>query len=181
MPTTPLADDSRPAAPPPTYTGFTTRLFAYLFLLSLCFSLGGLQNHLGPLQRAIASGVGAVARGLGEAADTHGSIIQLPGKALEINHECTGIFVLLVYSTFVLAYPATWPQRASGIASGWAALLTINFARLVALTLIAARRPTWFDYSHEYFFQGLFIAVLAFLGSVWTEQVRRAVVSRVPG
>jgi exosortase/archaeosortase family protein len=81
--------------------------------------------------------------------------------------------------TFVLAYPAPWIQRLSGIAIGLVTLMGINVARLIVLTVIASRYPDWFGYFHEYFFQGLFIALLAFLASVWTEQVRRATVGRI--
>lgn len=181
MSTTSASTPSGTARRRPTFSGFAVRLFFNLFGLSLCFSLGSLQTYLGPVQRLMAQGVVVAARGLGAEATVQGAVIQVPEKALEINHECTGIFVLLVYIAFVLAYPAPWTQRASGVAIGCIVLNAVNFARLVVLTLIAGWWPDWFDYSHEYFFQGVFIALLAFLGSVWTEQVRRAVLRRVPG
>ena len=163
---------------PPTFSAFAFRLLAYLFLVSLLFSLGGLHLRFGPVQEFMASAVTAGANALGANASVTGSIIKLDRAALEINHECTGIFVLLVYATFVTAYPASWRQRAYGIATGFVVLTTVNIARLIVLTSIADRYPGWFAYFHEYFFQGLFIALLAFLASIWTEQVRRAAIRR---
>jgi exosortase/archaeosortase family protein len=160
--------------PPPSFSSFVLRLLGYLFVVSLAFSLGGLHLRLGPVQKAMAAAVTTGANALGAGAERHGTLIRLGGAALDINHECTGVFVLIVYATFVLAYPAPWSQRASGIALGLSVLTAVNVGRLIALTVIASRRPTWFAYFHEYFFQGLFIALLAFLASVWTEQVRRA-------
>jgi archaeosortase B (VPXXXP-CTERM-specific) len=154
-------------------------LFLYLFLVSLCFSLGGLHLRLGGFQHLIAVTVASAANRLGAGATVDGSIIQVAHTALEINHECTAIFVLLVFATFVLAYPAPWTQRLTGIAAGAIVLTAVNVARLIALTVIASRRPDWFAYFHEYFFQGLFIALLAFLGAVWTERVRRALLVRI--
>jgi archaeosortase B (VPXXXP-CTERM-specific) len=116
---------------------------------------------------------------LGAGAEVESTIIRARYAALDINHECTGIFVLLVYAMFVLAYPAPWGHRVSGIAIGFGVLMAINLGRLVVLTLIASNYPSWFAYFHEYFFQGLFIALLAFLASLWTEQVRRATVGRL--
>jgi archaeosortase B (VPXXXP-CTERM-specific) len=116
---------------------------------------------------------------LGADSVVSGTIIKAQHAALEINHECTGVFVLLVYAMFVLAYPAPWWHRFTGIAIGTGVLTGINIARLIVLTLIASRYPSWFAYFHEYFFQGLFIALLAFLASIWTEQVRRATVGRL--
>jgi archaeosortase B (VPXXXP-CTERM-specific) len=164
---------------PPTFAGFAVRLLGYLFAVSLLFSLGELHLKMGPLQEAIAAAVTAGANGLGAEATRTGTIIRLDQAALEINHECTGVFVLLVYATFVLAYPAPWKQRFYGVTLGLAILSGINVARLIALAVIASRSPSWFAYFHEYFFQGLFIALLAFLASVWTEQVRRATLRRV--
>lgn len=165
---------SAPAGPPPTFTGFVVRLLVYLFLVSLLFSIVQLHLHMQPLQEVMAALVGAGANLFGAQAEVNGTIIKAQHAALEINHECTGVFVLLVYAMFVLAYPAPWWQRFTGIAVGTTVLTAINIARLIALTLIASRYPDWFGYFHEYFFQGLFIALLAILASVWTEQVRRA-------
>lgn len=163
------------------FTAFAVRLLAYLFVVSLFFSLGALHQRLGPVQRGIASMVTGGANVLGANATVLGSIIRLDGAALDINHECTGIFVLLVYSTFVVAYPASWRQRLSGTAIGLLVLMGVNVARLILLTVIASRYPDWFAYFHEYFFQGVFIALLAFLASIWTEQVRRASLNGIPG
>jgi archaeosortase B (VPXXXP-CTERM-specific) len=168
-----------PPERPPTFSGFVVRLLVYLFLSSLLFSLGGIHQRMEPIQSAMANVVVAGANQLGADASLNGTIIKVQNSALEINHECTGVFVLLVYAMFVLAYPAPWSHRLSGIAIGLGTLTAINIARLIVLTMIASRYPTWFAYFHEYFFQGLFIALLALLASIWTEQVRRATVGRI--
>lgn len=178
-----MAQEKKPTAANeqmPSFAGFATRLFLYLFLVSLLFSVGNLHESLLPLQELLAAGATAGANLAGAGARLHGTIIRTDHAALDINHECTGIFVLLVYTMFVLAYPAPWRNRLSGAAVGWLTLNVVNLARLVLLTFIASRRPEWFAYFHEYFFQGLFIALLAILASIWTEQVRRATVPSVP-
>lgn len=172
---------SRPTNGSPTFSGFAIRLALYLFAASLLFSVGGLHQRLLPLQKAMAAAVSAGANMLGAHSTQRASIVQLDQAALEINHECTGIFVLLVYAVFVIAYPAPWLQRASGILVGAVVLTLVNVSRLVALTVIVSRYPAMFGYFHEYFFQGVFIALLAALASVWTEQVRRAAERKVSG
>lgn len=159
---------------PPTFSGFAIRLVLYLFAISLLFSLGQLHLYMQPVQRLIARLAAAGANVIGAEAEVHGFIIQAAHAGLEINHECTGVFVLLVYGAFVLAYPAGWLQRLSGLAVGAVVLMLVNVSRLIALTAIASRSPSLFGYFHEYFFQGVFIALLALLASLWTEQVRRA-------
>jgi len=180
MPTSPSRPNRRDGAEkPPTFTAFAIRLLAYLFAVSLFFSLGELHLRMGPLQRGIAATVTAGGNALGAQATRNGTVIRLEQTALDINHECTGVFVLLVYATFVFAYPAPWRERLYGVTLGLIVLMGINVARLIALVVIASRSPGWFAYFHEYFFQGLFIALLAFLASMWTEQVRRATLRRV--
>jgi archaeosortase B (VPXXXP-CTERM-specific) len=166
---------------PRAFTMFALRLLGYLFAVSLLFSLGGLHQRLRPVQDWMAAVVASGANVMGANATEMGSIIRLEHAALDINHECTGVFVLLVYGTFVLAYPASWLQRLSGMAVGVVVLMGVNVGRLIVLAVIASRYPDWFAYFHEYFFQGVFIALLAFLASIWTEQVRRAALSSVPG
>ena len=165
---------------PPTFAGFVVRLLAYLFLASLAFSIGELHLHMRPIQTTMASTVTWMANLFDARATASGTIISTPHNALDINHECTGVFVLLVYAMFVLAYPASWLQRLRGIAIGLVTLTVINVLRLAVLTVIASEFPEWFAYFHEYFFQGLFIALLAVPASLWTEQVRRATVRQLP-
>jgi archaeosortase B (VPXXXP-CTERM-specific) len=174
----PAAERTKGGAPP-SFTAFTLRLLLYLFLVSLLFSLGGLHTRMEPVQKWIARAAGAGANLFGAEATVTDTIIRLDRAALEINHECTGVFVLLVYAMFVLAYPAPWQQRLSGVILGATLLTAVNVGRLVALTWIASQKPALFAYFHEYFFQGVFVALLAFLASVWTEQVRRATLRRV--
>lgn len=179
MPRDTLPAKREQATQAPSFAGFVVRLLGYLFLASLSVSLGSLHLRMGPVQRWMASTVTTAANQIGAEAQVSDTTIRLPSAALDINHECTGIFVILVYAMFVLAYPAPWRQRVYGIAFGLAVLTAVNVGRLILLTVIASTRPGWFAYFHEYFFQGLFIALLAFLASIWTEQVRRATAAQL--
>jgi archaeosortase B (VPXXXP-CTERM-specific) len=150
------------------------RFLAYLFAASLAFSLGKAHEYLEPVQVAIASGAALGARVLGDDAKADGPFIAVQDfPAIYINHECTGIFVLVIYAAFLLAYPASWLQRLVGIVFGIAVLQLVNIARLSALTVIAARWPDLFDYFHEYIWQGIFVAMLALLVAIWIDTVNR--------
>lgn len=150
------------------------RFLAYLFGASLAFSLFKAHEYLEPLQTAIASGAALGARLLGDEASASGAFITVHDyQAIFINHECTGIFVLVIYAAFLLAYPASWLQRLVGIAVGVTVLEVVNVARLSILTMIAARWPQLFDYFHEYIWQGIFVAMLALLVASWIDTVNR--------
>jgi exosortase/archaeosortase family protein len=150
------------------------RFLGYLFAASLAFSLGKAHEYLGPLQSAISWCAVIGARALGDSAVADGAFINIHGyPAIFINHECTGIFVLVIYAAFLLAYPASWLARAAGILVGVTILQVVNVARLSALTVIASRWPSLFDYFHEYIWQGVFVAMLALLVAIWIDWVNR--------
>ncbi len=150
------------------------RFLGYLFAASLAFSLGNAHLYLEPVQSAIAASAVVGARALGDTATADGPFINVHDyPAIFINHECTGIFVLVIYSAFLLAYPATWLQRLAGVAVGVVVLQAVNVARLSALTIIASRWPDLFDYFHEYIWQGIFVAMLALLVASWIDTVNR--------
>jgi archaeosortase B (VPXXXP-CTERM-specific) len=150
------------------------RFLVYLFAASLAFSMGKAHEYLEPVQVVIASSAALGARLLGSAARADGAFISIQDyAAISINHECTGIFVLVIYTAFLLAYPATWLQRLAGIGVGVVILEAINVLRLSLLTVIAARWPSLFDYFHEYVWQGIFVAMLALLVAIWIDTVNR--------
>src|SRR6185295_15222263 len=92
------------------------RFLIYLFIASLAFSMGKAHEYLEPVQGIIASGAAIGSTLLGNPARAEGSYISIHDfPAILINHECTGIFVLVIYSAFLLAYPAGWRHRLLGI------------------------------------------------------------------
>lgn len=148
------------------------RFLLYLFVASLAFSMGKAHEYLEPLQAVIARSAAIGATILGSPAVSEGSYISIQGyPAILINHECTGIFVLVIFSAFLLAYPSTWLHRLAGIAIGIVILEVVNVARLAVLTVIASRWPDLFDYFHEYVWQGVFVAMLALLVAIWIDTV----------
>ena len=99
--------------------------------------------------------------------ERRGNAIAVAGVQLEINHECTAFFVLLIYASFLLAYPATALERLRGFLQGVAILMTVNLVRLTVLVIVIALWPPMFDYFHEYFWQVLFLGLTTVLAHRW--------------
>ena len=168
------APQSPPAGSNRPFYLLVAKFLGILFLASLAFSMFKAHEYLEPMQAAIASGAAFGARVLGDNASSQGAYIEVQDTpAIFINHECTGIYVLVIYVAFLLAYPASWLKRLVGIAVGIAVLEGVNVARLSFLTMIASRWPSLFDYFHEYVWQGIFVAMLALLVAVWIDNVNR--------
>jgi exosortase/archaeosortase family protein len=153
--------------------------FAMFFFLSLLgFSVlsvaTALQNHLQVAERGIAQSATWVAQRAGSAATViDGNFISVGGMTLNINHECTGVFVLFVLVSFIGAYPARLRAKALGIAIGVTVLSLINVIRIATLVRVVEFYPKAFVYFHEYIWQGAFLMLVTLYAITWVEWVRR--------
>jgi exosortase/archaeosortase family protein len=149
---------------------FGLRFFACLLLSSLLFWAFSLHQHLGPVQTTIATVSALAERLAGGTAFAQGSDIVVKTLIMNINHECTGIFVCMLFASFVLAYPASWRSRLSGLVIGIPLFLVVNILRLATLARIVEVYPGAFFYMHEYVWQGIF-TVFVLVGAIsWAER-----------
>ena len=149
---------------------FGVRFFAILAGFSILAWLIVLPTQLDRVQRAIAVAAGAVARVTGGSSYVRGDHIQVPQLAIHINFECTGVYVLIILVTFLMAYPATWSRRVLGAVIGIAALTVVNIVRLAFLVRIAELQPDLFEYFHEYVWQGLLLILVIAYAMAWVER-----------
>ena len=150
---------------------FSVRFFGCLLLLSVLFWVFSVHEHLGPLQRTIAALSAGISRWTGGRASVEGDEIVVETMRMTVNHECTGIFVWMLFASFVIAYPATWWARVTGLAIGIPLFCVINVVRLATLARIVEIYPSAFFYLHEYVWQGMF-TVLVLVGALaWAEQL----------
>lgn len=151
---------------------FALRFFGALFGASLLFSVGGMHRALEPVQNALASAGAFGARLLGTNAEANGyHILVNRDLVMLINHECTGVFVLLIWGALLLARQTSWRTRLWGFAAGVAIIQTINVARLATLAAVGEHWPELFAYFHEYVWQGLFVAIIAVMAATWPDDV----------
>jgi exosortase/archaeosortase family protein len=150
-------------------------LLFFLFLLgfSVLSVATNLQNHLHVAENGIAGAATWLAHGIGSAAVVNGNVIHVSGLALDINHECTGVFVLFVLISFIGAYPARWTTQLLGILIGVSVLTLINVLRIVTLVRIVEFYPGLFVYFHEYVWQGAFLMLVTLYALTWVEWARR--------
>ena len=91
---------------------------------------------------------------------------------MDINYECTGVYVVLILFVFLIAYPATWRARLIGAAIGVVALTIVNILRIAFLVRIAELAPDLFGYFHEYVWQGVFLVLVIAYAMTWVERAR---------
>ncbi|HVO22397.1 MAG TPA: archaeosortase/exosortase family protein [Candidatus Margulisiibacteriota bacterium] len=150
-------------------------LVFFLFLLgfSVLSVATNLQNHLHLAENGIAGAATWLAHSVGSVAVVNENIISVSGLSLDINHECTGVFVLFVLISFIAAYPARWTIKVLGILIGVSVLTLINVLRIVTLVRIVEFYPGLFVYFHEYVWQGAFLMLVTLYALTWVEWARR--------
>ncbi|MFQ5666558.1 MAG: archaeosortase/exosortase family protein [Candidatus Binatia bacterium] len=151
-------------------SGFALRFFSYLLLCSVAFWAFSLHRHLAPVQRTIASLSAMTARGMGGHIRAHGHDIVVSGLVMNVNHECTGIFVCMLFASFVLAYPASWASRFGALAIGIPLFSFVNVFRLATLARVAEIYPNAFFYLHEYVWQGILMVCVLAGALAWAEK-----------
>jgi exosortase/archaeosortase family protein len=148
---------------------FGLRFFAILGAFSVLAWVISLPQQLGLAQRGLAEAATWLAHLTGGTSRVYEDQIQVAALAIHINHECTGVYVLIILCTFLLAYPARWSARMSGLLIGIVALTVINVVRLSFLVRVAELQPALFSYFHEYVWQGVFLVLVIAYAMSWVE------------
>lgn len=152
---------------------FTLIFFLFLLGFSVLSVATNIQNHLHLAEIGLAGSATWMAREVGSAATVTGNLISVSGLTLDINHECTGVFVLFVLISFIGAYPASLGAKVVGIVVGVTLLSFVNVVRIATLVRVVEYHPGWFVYFHEYIWQGAFLMLVTLYAVTWVEWVRR--------
>jgi exosortase/archaeosortase family protein len=152
---------------------FALTFFFSLLAFSVLSVATNLQNHLHLAENAFAATATWMAKSTGSAATVTGNLITVSGMTLNINHECTGVFVLFVLTSFIGAYPARLGAKVVGIVFGVSVLSLINAIRIATLVRVVEFYPGLFTYFHEYVWQGAFLMLVTLYAVTWVEWVRR--------
>ncbi len=94
----------------------------------------------------------------------------ITGFAMRVDNDCNGMWAHLILLASILAYPATWKERAIGIVAGQAILYFINIFRVASLFFIGVYSPSIFRAAHIYVWQFLIIGFALVLLFVWVER-----------
>ena len=152
---------------------FTASFFVLLLGFSVLSAATALQNHLHMAEVGLAATATWIAQRLGSTAEVvNGNTITVGTLSMNINHECTGVFVFFVLASFIAAYPARMSAKAIGIVIGIMGLTLVNVIRIVTLVRVVEFYPGLFAYFHEYVWQGAFLMLVTVYAMSWVEWVR---------
>jgi exosortase/archaeosortase family protein len=97
--------------------------------------------------------------------------IYLAHSTWIVSTECTAIFTMLIFSSFVLAYPATGRAKGIAVVAGLPFIFGANIARLFIMAWIDRLSPQYSGHFHNYVWQVAFIIMVVFMWLVWLDKV----------
>lgn len=123
-----------------------------------------------PLAMAFTVVGGLVLNLLSLKATASGTLLQVEGFTARIDDVCTGIFVVAIFFSAVLAYPSRMKEKLKGFLLGAFVIFFLNLIRVVSLMYIGRYFPSFFETAHLLIWQSLviFAALLAWI--YWTER-----------
>lgn len=123
-----------------------------------------------PLAMAFASVGGLALNLLSMRAEASGTMLRVEGFSAKIDDVCTGIFVVAIYLSAVLAYPSRALQKLKGFLLGASAILILNLIRVISLMYIGRYAPDFFETAHLLIWQSLIIFSALLVWIYWTER-----------
>lgn len=123
-----------------------------------------------PLALAFAAISGFILNLLSLKATASGTVLQVEGFTAQIDDVCTGIFVVAIYASAVLAYPSRAIEKFKGFLLGASVILSLNLIRVVSLMYIGRYFPSLFEVAHLLIWQSLIIFAALLIWIYWTER-----------
>ncbi len=118
---------------------------------------------------------------LGFDSTVSGTVCTFGPRSVTIVMECTALQVAMIYAALVLAYPSTIKAKLVGLGLGLPIIAVVNVIRLVVICLVLYWKPQYFEMTHIYIWQVVFIVVVVAMAALWIEKVvhreRRTAVS----
>lgn len=97
--------------------------------------------------------------------------IYLTNSVWLVATECTAIFIMLIYTAFILVYPASIKSKGIALLSGIPFIFGANILRLYCMAWIDYLKPQYSEYFHQYIWQVVFIVMVIFMWLIWIDKV----------
>lgn len=95
--------------------------------------------------------------------------VNSPFFAIKINRGCDAIEATALFVAALLAFPAKWNNKMTGIIKGVFLIFCLNLIRIVSLFLVGRYHPQYFDFVHVEVWQIIFIIFSLGLWMNWAK------------
>lgn len=91
---------------------------------------------------------------------------------VRVNEGCNGISVLILFTSFVLAFFSGWKKTILFLFAGTVLIYVLNILRIVLITMGIYHYPQYTDLLHDILFPVFIYGVVFSLWIVWVKQYR---------
>ena len=170
-----------PPSPAPSGTPMRMGRFLLIFGISMAVLFGLLlapatEPAIRSFTRGLVTISAVLIRLCGGNAVALGDLLENPVShyAIQMAYGCNGAHVTILLWAAVLAFPASWMQKAKGLAAGTAAIHVVNLVRFISLFYIGQMNRAWFDFAHLYLWESLMMLDTLVVFWTWAYFVRKS-------
>jgi exosortase H (IPTLxxWG-CTERM-specific) len=157
-------------------TRFCLLFLVLLVVFSFLLSLEPIKHYFyNPITTLIASQAAWVLKLIGMKVHASGMTISGEGFSVKILANCNAIFEIMLFLSAVIAFPALLKEKVVGGVLGTVFIYLLNLLRVVILFLIGVYSPQFFEGTHIYVAQSIFIVVVAIFWLFWAGKWVRTV------
>ncbi len=145
--------------------GLVFGLTAIILNVLVAYLMG--NGHLAFIPDLTARAITALVQASGLHAVREGLVIHLTNSTWEVAIECTAVFIMLIYASFVLVYPASVRAKLAALLAGIPFIFCANILRLYAMAWIDYLMPGYSAAFHSYVWQVAFILMVVMMWLGW--------------
>jgi exosortase H (IPTLxxWG-CTERM-specific) len=139
----------------------------YIILLSQWFTV-----HINPYILSANANLSVMLLNLfGQQTQAFSETIFSQSFSISIARGCDAIEAMGLFSCALLAFPARWKAKVTGLIIGIVLLFVLNIIRIVSLFLAGVYYPSLFDMIHLEVWQVIFILIALVLWMIWLRYV----------
>ena len=156
----------------------------FLILFCVCLLAGFIllftpftQPAVDGFSRGIVSFAAVLIRLCGGRAVALADIMRSPASRFEIRmaNGCNGVNVTILLWAALIAFPASWLQKAKGLLAGTLAIHSVNLIRFISLFYLGQYNQRWFDFAHLYVWESLMMFDTLVVFWTWAYFVRKSI------
>jgi exosortase H (IPTLxxWG-CTERM-specific) len=103
------------------------------------------------------------------------------GFAVSIEAGCNGVEATIVLLAAILAFPAPWKHKLTGLVIGVVAVQGLNVVRVISLFYLGQWDREWFEWAHLYVWQALIMLDVLIVWLIWVRTLPRTTDTAPPG
>lgn len=142
-----------------------------VFLLDLLVWYFGRQEYLAFLDIFTSYVITGLIHISGLHAIRDSNTIYLAHSSWLVTTECTALFIMLIFSSFVFVYPSSVKQKGIALLAGIPFIFSANILRLYIMAWIDYLNPEYSEFFHDYMWQVVFIVMVVFMWLIWIDRV----------